>query len=276
MYERLGERVGSTPLERASNADPRVSLGGGLSDEATWQSNFPTYSGTRLTRNGVYDPSGDPAHIAASRVPQSVWQAQYNANRMYPQTRQGFDQRGLLANGSYDPAHDMRTQRQNNEIINPYGTASVRPATNPQQGVASVAPADPMATPVQVPAWHKFIMDQYPEIGQAGSEANKQFVSAYTSALKQGPVNDPVGLAHSVMSSRAIVGAPAPAPGRSGSSTALNAYEPDVPAPIPAPAPPQGGVTSNAPVRAGVNGTTSTLALNAPKFNRREQSITPY
>lgn len=228
--DRAGLRIGSTPLERTSNSDPRVSLGGGLSDDATWNKNFKTYNADRWTTDGIYDPSGDPAHVAYDRVARATRGADIGAATPGVASS-GFDYTGMqhvtpdsrleAATPVYDPAHDMRTNRQGNAILSPYGTASVRPGADPQQGVASVSPTNPSAAP-QVPAWHKFIMDQYPEIGQAGSEANKQFVSAYTEAAKNGPVNDPVGLAHSVMAARA----PVPASGRGGSSASLMAYQP--------------------------------------------------
>ncbi len=168
------DRVGATPLERAGGS-PGYTPGygrssaqnsaGGKTSEAAWGAMFPTYAGSNFTKDGVYDSSGDPAHVAASRVPNEVNSAELGS-RTPGVVMPGFNTTGVRSGDAftpesvYDPAQDRLTPRQGDQIHSQYGDASVSTDAPPKD-------------------WIQQIVQKHPDIGVAGTPANLAFTGTF-------------------------------------------------------------------------------------------------
>lgn len=242
-----GYRTGSTREQRAGTAPgyvpgygvsaPQNNPGSSLTDASAWAKRFPKYNGARQL--SPYDPDpgieSDDSTLGGSATAPA---ASPYIDRLPPGSTgpalgaitpgiasSGFDYTGMQhvrpdsrlepATPIYDPAHDTRTQRQGNQIISPYGSASV-----------SYKPASD--------SWQADIIAKYPQIGVAGSEENKAFLDAFN---KHGAWEKGMNTAHQVMSGIAPL-INAPGAGRSAATdtsqiSAPNPNQPTLPNPPP-------------------------------------------
>lgn len=228
--EQQDQRIGSTADQREGK-DPNyvpgvgrmakgnfTTFGGGLTDETDWRARFrdskasPVAAYERPTQSG--EPMTGNAPPAAPRL--SAYDlGRELGNRTPGANPSGFDYTGMShvpadprlepSTPIYDPAHDMRTQRQGNRIISPYGEASVTHVAAPQ-------------------GWQQAIVKQYPQIGVAGSPENAAFLKEY--AQHQAPERA-MESAHAAMRGVAAgqqaqqLASTAPAAGRSSGDTSV-------------------------------------------------------
>jgi hypothetical protein len=174
-----------------------ASMGGqGLTPESQWDAMFPNKA-DGSPRLSPPSPAGANRPIAPSQNPAMTAGVEKGAA-----TPTVLSQPGTVAPASVTNAAGTGKT----VALGTFGTGSSRVPTAADNAAAASKATPIMENGVQVgvgraPGWQEQILKEHPEIGVAGSEGNKAYVSAYQDALKNKGAGqfDPVQLSHDTM-----------------------------------------------------------------------------